>query len=95
MTIQILSPWSSKPQVATPMTDEERHVAFSDFAIRQVQAVMPWLLPLLSQANATVWVGPRFFSFSLPGNPGQWYEVTQMDAHIAMVPWAEPNETPQ
>lgn len=80
---------------SVPMTDEQRHLAFSEFVVKQTQAVMPWLLPLLNQANATVWVSPRFFSFSLPSNPQQWFEVTQMDAHIAMVPWAEAHETPQ
>lgn len=95
MSLQIHSHWSSKPAPATPLTDEQRHVVFSEFVVKQTQAVMPWLLPLLSQANATLWVAPRFFSFSLPSSPDQWFEVSQIEPHIAMVPWAEPYETPQ
>ncbi|NCT97017.1 MAG: hypothetical protein GXD23_06570 [Comamonadaceae bacterium] len=95
MSIQIFSQWSNQPRTPAPMTDEERHAAFTEFAIRQAQMVLPWLLPLLNQANATLWVAPRFFSFRLPNNPDQWFEVPQIEPYIAMVPWAEPHETPQ
>ncbi len=95
MSIRIYTPWSNKPRMAIPSTDEERHTAFTDFATRQVQTAMPWLLPLLDEANATLWMAPRFFSFSLPSNPDRWFEVPQVEQYISMVPWAEPHETPQ
>jgi hypothetical protein len=95
MSIRIYSPWNNKPKMAMPSTDEERHAAFIDFATKQVQAAMPWLLTLLDEANATLWIAPRRFSFSLPSNPDRWFEVSQVEPYIAMVPWAEPHETPQ
>jgi hypothetical protein len=94
MSIQVLTFWRNKPPVTTPTTDEERHVAFTEFAVNQVKASMPWLLPLLDEANATIYAGPRLFLFRTPNHP-EWVEVPQISECIAMVPWAEVNETPQ
>lgn len=95
MSLHIMSQWQQKPVPAQPVTDEERHQVFSTFAVKQAQAEMPWLLPMLDELNATIYVSPRLFLFATPSNPGQWTEITQLSERIAMVPWAEAHETQQ
>lgn len=95
MTIQVMSQWRPRLAQGKPITDEERHELFCEFAIKQVQITMPWLMPLLNEANATLYFGPRLFMFQTPAHPGQWFEVTQMADHIAMLPWVEAEETAQ
>lgn len=95
MSVQVLSVWMAQPAVTQPMTDEERHAVFSRFAVGVADAQMPWLLPLLEQAGATVYVAPSVFAFRLPSQPEQWHEITALSHHIAMVPWVEGTQTQQ
>ena len=93
--MQILSRWMTQAPVATPMTDAERHESFCKFAATMAHANMPWLMPLLEQAGATVYVAPGEFAFHLPSRPGQWFDVPEMARQITMLPWAEQEETTQ
>lgn len=94
MSVQVLSRWMAQPVVTQPMTDEERHAVFSRFALGVADTQMPWLMPLLEQAGATVYVAPSVFAFRLP-NTEHWHEVASLSQHIAMVPWVEGPETKQ
>lgn len=95
MTVHFLSKWQTQTPVSYPATDAERHEAFSKFAANMANASMPWLLPLLEQAGATLYVGPGQFAFHLPARPGHWFDVPEMARQITMLPWAEQEETPQ
>jgi hypothetical protein len=95
MGFQILSQWHQRATPVQPMSDADRHQLFATFAVSQAQTEMPWLMPLLDQLGATIYVGPGLFVFQTPDQPSQWHEVTQLSARIGMVPWAEPSELPQ
>ncbi len=95
MTVLVLSHWLNQQPTPLPTTDAERHDAFSKYAVNVANGQFPWLMPLLTEASATLYVGPSVFFFRLPSQPGQWHEVPEMSRLIPMVPWAEREETPQ
>lgn len=95
MSLQIHSQWQSSQPIAQPSTDAERHEAFSTFAIDTAQRELPWLLPLLSEAGARIYVAPSVFFFQLPSQPGRWIEVPEVARFLAMVPWIVQDETQQ
>lgn len=95
MTLQILSHWQAQPKNACPTTDEERHDVFTRYATSMANIHMPWLMPLLEKAGATLYVAPAIFAFQLPDGSGRWHEVPEMARQIPMVPWADPMDTAQ
>lgn len=95
MTVQILSKWQEQRPTTYPANDAERHEAFTKFATNVATSQLPWLMPLLDEANATVYVSPSLFVFHLASRPGQWIEVPEVSRHIAMLPWAEREEVAQ
>jgi hypothetical protein len=95
MTVQVLSRWLNQQPIPLPMTDAERHDVFATYAVNVANGQLPWLLPLLNEASATLYVGPSMFFFQLPSHPGKWHEVPEMARLIPMVPWVEQEETPQ
>lgn len=95
MTIRVLSKWLSQQPPAAPKTDAERHEAFAAYACNVASDNLPWLMPLLGEASATLYVGPSLFAFQLPSKGGHWYEVPELSRLIPMVPWVEQEETPQ
>lgn len=95
MSVQFLSKWQTQPPVAYPATDAERHEAFSKFAANMANLHLPWLMALLEQAGAHVYVAPGQFAFHLPSRPGQWFDVPEMARNLTMLPWVEQEETPQ
>lgn len=95
MTVHIASKWLNQQPAARPMTDAERHDAFSRHAISVADANLPWLMQLLREARGTLYIGPSIFFFQLPSRPGHWHEVPEMARLIPMVPWVEQEETPQ
>lgn len=52
----------------------------------------PWFFPLLDAANAVVHASPSLFKFSVD-ELNAWHEVPELSKGLALVPWAEPNET--
>jgi hypothetical protein len=84
MTIHIVSKWLNQQPAPYPMTDAERHDAFSRHAISVADANLPWLMPLLREASGTLYIGPSIFFFQ-----------PEMARLIPMVPWVEQEETPQ
>jgi hypothetical protein len=95
MAVHIFSQWHQKATPVQPVSDADRHQLFATFAVEQAQAEMPWLIPLLEQVGATIYIGPGLFVFQTTSQPGQWNEVVQLSTRIGMVPWAEPSETKQ
>lgn len=95
MSLQIHSQWQTTQQFTQPSTDAERHEAFSSFAVDTAQRELPWLLPLLSEAGARIYVAPSMFCFQLPSQPGRWIEVPEVARLLAMVPWVAQDETQQ
>ncbi len=95
MSVRILSKWQEQAPITYPTSDAERHEAFTKFAANVASSQIPWLLPLLDEANATVYVAPSLFIFHLGSRPGQWIEVPEVSRHIAMLPWAEREEVAQ
>lgn len=93
--MQIYTQWHASQPIAQPTTDAERHEAFSSFAVDTAQREMPWLLPLLSEAGARIYVAPSMFCFQLPSQPGRWIEIPEVARLISMVPWISQDETQQ
>lgn len=95
MTIRVLSKWVNQDPTPFPKTDAERHDAFATYAGNVAHANLPWLMPLLDAAGATLYVGPSMFFYQLASKPGDWTEVPEMSRLIPMVPWVEREETSQ
>lgn len=95
MSVQVLSHWQVQPKNAGPATDEERHAVFSRYATGMANIHMPWLMPLLDKADATLYVAPSVFAFQLPDGSGRWLDVPEMARLIPMVPWVDPTDTQQ
>lgn len=95
MTVHIMSKWQQQAPTTYPANDAERHEAFTKFATNVASTQFPWLMPLLDEANATVYVSPSLFLFHLASRPGQWIEVPEVSRHIAMLPWVEREEVAQ
>jgi len=95
MSFTVISKWQQQQPRPAPKTDAERHEAFVNYALTAVQTHMPWLVPLLDESSATVYVGPSIFAFQVRSKGAQWYEVPELSKYISMLPWAETDETPQ
>ncbi len=95
MTVHVLSQWFNQQPTPVPMTDVEKHEAFSTYAVNVVITQLPWLMPLLKASSATLYVGPSVFFYRLPSGDGQWHEIPEVGRLIPMVPWVEREETPQ
>lgn len=81
--------WSAAQQYTPPLTDEEKHARFAGFAQVATNSYAPWLLPLLDEARATVYVDVGKFLFILPSDPGHWHEIPELSALLTAVPWTE------
>lgn len=72
--------------------DAEKHEAFANFAMSLVQEEAPDLYYFLDATDAHVLVGVGVFSFTMPFQPGELFDVEEVAQKINFLPWAEPNE---
>jgi hypothetical protein len=78
--------------------DAERDALLTQLALNLLRPY-PWLVQILTASHAVVLANKGYFAVSVPSrdNPPQWtdIEVPPLSAHLRLMPWAEPDETPQ
>lgn len=92
MTVRFISPWGYVKPGQEPTDQDGKHTQFIDHVRGVMDAMAPWFFPLLDAANAVVHASPSLFKFSVD-ELNAWHEVPELSKGLALVPWAEPNET--
>lgn len=95
MSFKIHTQWQLETPKPKPTTDEERHEMFSRFVQKTLDQQAPWLVTLLSAANATVYAAPGSFYFATEQGNNTWHEIPPVSKIISMVPWADDGEVSQ
>lgn len=95
MHAELVTEWSITTPCPISDADQERHELFSTHTRKLAAREMPWLFPLLEASGAKILIGTGMFCFSLPGQPGVWFDVPEMMQRLHLLPWVAEDETKQ
>ncbi len=93
----LVTPWlsGSEEDEAEAAARAQRHALFGRLALEVLYSRMPWLAQLLDRVNGQVLAAPGRFFIAAPAGSENWIEIPELSERICLVPWAEPDETPQ
>lgn len=84
---EIVTIWGNGTKATDP--DPEKHRQYCEAIALGMRREMPWLPCLLDSAGATLYIGPGFCSFSLPGVEG-YLHIPQLLHYTEFLPWVTP-----